>query len=69
VAITVKCFQNEKKIIVLWKKKLLAIIRGITKWRLVLLHKPFKILTDNQAVVTFVKQALDNIPHMQKLHK
>jgi len=38
------------------EKCLLAIVRGITKWRL------------NQAATTFVKQALDNGPHMRKLY-
>ena len=51
------------------EKELLAIIRGITKWRLFLLPKSFKVLTDNQAATTFVKQALDNGPHMRKLHR
>jgi len=50
-------------------KELLAIIRGITKWRLFLLSKPFKVLTDNEAATSFVKQALDNGPHMHKLHR
>ena len=39
------------------EKCLLAIVRGITKWRL------------NQAATTFVKQALDNGPHMRKLYR
>ena len=47
----------------------LAIITGITKWRLFLLPKPFEVLTDNQATTTFVKQALDNGPHVRKLHR
>jgi len=34
-----------------------------------LLPKPFKVLTDNQAATTFVKQALDNRPHMRKLYR
>lgn len=51
------------------EKELLAIIRGITKWRLILLPKSFKVLTDNQIATTFVKQALDNGPHMRKLHR
>jgi len=42
------------------EKELLVIIRGITKCRLFLLPKPFKVLTDNQAATSFVKQALDN---------
>ena len=50
-------------------KQFLAIISGITKWRLFLLPKPCKVLTDNQAATTFVKQALDNGPHMRKLHR
>ena len=51
------------------EKELLAVIRGITKWRLFLLPKPFKVLTDNQATTTFLKQALDNGPYMRKLHR
>ena len=47
----------------------LAIISEIKKWRLFLLRKPFKVLTDNKAVTIFVKQILDNGPHMRKLHK
>ena len=31
----------------------------------ILLPKPFKVLTDNLAATTFVKQALDNGPHMR----
>ena len=50
-------------------KELLAIIIGISKWRLFLLPKPFKVLTDNHAATTFVKQASYNGPHMQKLHR
>jgi len=50
------------------EKEVLAIIRGITKWRLFLLPKPIKVLIDNQAATTFVKQALDNGPHMRKLY-
>ena len=51
------------------ERELLAIIRGIIKWRLLLLPKQFKVLTDNQAATLFVKQALDNGPHMRKLHR
>ena len=47
------------------EKELLAIIRGITKWRLFLLPKSFKVLTNNQAATIFVKQALD----VRKLHR
>jgi len=50
------------------EKELLAIIKGITKWRLFLPPKPFKVLTDYQAATLFVKQVLDNEPHMRKLH-
>jgi len=39
------------------------------KWRLFRLPKPFKVLTDNKAATTFVKQVLDNGPHMRKLHR
>ena len=51
------------------EKEILDIIRGIKKWRLFLLPKPFKVLTDNKALTTFVKQVLDNVPHMRKLHR
>ena len=51
------------------EQEVLAIIRGIKKWRLFLLPKPFKVLTDNKAATTFVKQALDDGPHMRKLHR
>jgi len=51
------------------EKEILAIIRGIKKWRLFLLHRTFKILADNKVATTFVKQILDNNPHMRKLHK
>ena len=51
------------------EKKILAIIRGIKKWRLFLLPKPFEILTDNKATTIFVKQVLNNGPHMQKLYR
>ena len=51
------------------EKEILAIIRGIKKWRLFLLPKPFKVLTDNKVATTFVKQVLDNGPHMRKLHR
>ena len=51
------------------EKEILAIIRGIKKWQLFLLPKPFKGLTDNHATTTFVNQALDNGPHMRKLHR
>jgi len=51
------------------EKELLAIIKGITKWGLFLLPKPFKVLTNNQTATTFVKQALHNGPHMRKLHR
>jgi len=51
------------------EKELLAIIREITKWRLFLLPKQFKVLVDNPAATTFVKQALDDGPHMRKLHQ
>jgi len=44
-------------------------ILAIKKWRLLLLPKPFKVLTDNKAATTFVKQVLDNGPHMRKLHR
>ena len=50
-------------------KEILAIIKGIKKWRLFLLLKPFKVLTDNKAATTFVRQVLDNGPHIQKLHR
>ena len=50
------------------EKELLAIIKGITKWRHFLLPKLFKVLTNNQIAFTFVKQVLDNDPHMRKLH-
>jgi len=51
------------------EKQFLAIIRGITKRRHYLFPKPFKVLTNSQATTTFIKQALDNGPHMQKLHR
>jgi len=41
------------------KKEILAIIRGIKKWRLFLLPKPFKVLTDNKVATAFVKQVLE----------
>ena len=63
-----KTFSEREENYNIIEKELLAIIRGITKWRLFLLRKPFKVLTDNQAATTFVKQALDNGPHMCKLH-
>ena len=50
-------------------KEILAIIRGIKKWRLFLLPKPFKVLTDNKAAATFVKQIFYNGPHMRELHR
>ena len=50
------------------EKEILAIIRGTKKWRLFLLPEPFKVLTDNKAATTFVKQVLDNGPYMRKLH-
>ena len=51
------------------KEEIFAIIREIKKWRIFLFPKPFKILTDNKAATTFLKQVLDNGPHMRKLHK
>ena len=51
------------------EKEILAIMQGIKKWRLFLLPKPFKVLTDNKAATTFVKQILNNGPHMRKLHR
>jgi len=38
------------------KKKIFAIIRGIKKWRLFLLPKPFKVLIDNKTTTTFVNK-------------
>jgi len=51
------------------KKELLAIIRGIAKWRLFFVPKPFMVVTHNHAATIFVKHTLDNGPHMQKLHR
>jgi len=51
------------------EKEIFAISRRIKNWRLFLLPKPFKVLTDNKAATTFVKQVLDNGPHMRKLHR
>ena len=48
------------------EKEILAIIRGIKKWILFLPPKPFKVLTNNKAATTFVKQVLDNRRHMHK---
>ena len=51
------------------EKELLEIMKGVTKWGLFLLPKPFKVLTSNQAITTFLKQALDIGPHIQKLRR
>jgi len=51
------------------EKEILATIRRIKKWKLFLLPKPFKVLTDNKAATIFVTQVLDNGPHMRKLHR
>ena len=45
------------------------ILRGVKKWRLFLLLKPFKVPTDNKAATIFVKQVWDNDAHMRKLHR
>ena len=51
------------------KKRILAIIKEIKKWRLFLLPKSFKIFIDNKAATTLVKQILDNGPPMSKLQR
>ena len=51
------------------EKELLVLITAITKWRVFLLPKPVKVLINNQAATTFVKQASDNGSHMRKLHR
>jgi len=56
--------QNEKGTITLWKKNFEQLLEVLQKWGLFLLPKPFKVLNDNQAATTFVKQALDNRSHM-----
>ena len=50
------------------EKKILA-IREIKKWRLFLLPKAFKVLTNNKATTSFVKQDFNDEPHMRKLHR
>ena len=67
--IIVELFSQTKENYNTMEKKISAIIRGIKKWRLFLLPKPFKVLTDNKVAITFVKQVLDNGPHMRKLHR
>ena len=42
------------------EKKNLPIIRGIKKWRLLLLPKLFKVLIGNKPATTFVRQVLDD---------
>ena len=65
VVIIVELFSEQEENYNTMAKELLAIIRGVTKFRLFLLPKPFKVLSDNQAATTFVKQDLDNGPPMR----
>ena len=51
------------------EKELLAIIRGVSKFSLFLLQKPFVIQTDNTNVLAHVKNKLGREPQHQRLNR